>query len=98
MTRISRRLRGKSSRSIDHGRLGVEVFPKSRAVSEAALMTIYLDIPHLKRFGWIRIEGAVPVSLCERLVEVLEAQMSVPVHDQLRWHEYDGEPHDLVPI
>jgi len=61
-------------------------------------MTLYLDIPHLDRFGWMRVEGGVPVRLCERLVEVLEAEMGVPVHDQLRWHEYGGEPHDLVPI
>jgi hypothetical protein len=38
-------------------------------------MTIYLDLPHLERFGWIRVEGAVPVRLCERLVEVLEVEM-----------------------
>jgi hypothetical protein len=42
-------------------------------------MTIYLDIPHLDRFGWMRLEDAVPVRLCERLVEVLEAEMGVPV-------------------
>jgi hypothetical protein len=41
----------------------------------------------LDRFGWIRVEGAVPVRLCERLLEVLEAEMGVPVHDQLRWQE-----------
>jgi hypothetical protein len=52
----------------------------------------------LERFGWICVEGAVPVRLCERLVEVLEAEMGVPLHDQLRWQEYGGEPHDLVPI
>jgi hypothetical protein len=57
-------------------------------------MTIHLDIPHLDRFGWMRIESAVPDRLCERLVEVLEAEMDVPVHDQLRWHE----PRDLIPI
>ena len=61
-------------------------------------MTIYLDIPHLDRFGWMRIDGAVPVRLCERLVEVLEAEMDVPVHDQSRWHEYSNNPRDLIPI
>jgi hypothetical protein len=61
-------------------------------------MSIYLDIPHLDRFGWTRIEGAVPVPLCERLVEILEAEMNVPVHDQSRWHEHGGEPRDFVPI
>jgi len=47
-------------------------------------MSIYLDILHLDRFGWTRIESAVPVPLCERLVEILEAEMNVPVHDQSR--------------
>ena len=61
-------------------------------------MTIHLDIPHLGRFGWMRIAGAVPVKLCERLVEVLETEMDVPVHDQSRWHEHGGEPRDLIPI
>jgi hypothetical protein len=61
-------------------------------------MSVRLDIAHLGRFGWMRIEGAVPVQLCERLVEVLEAEMDVPVHDRSRWHEYGGEPHDLIPI
>jgi hypothetical protein len=60
----------------------------------SSAMTIHLDIPHLDRFGWMHIESAVPVRLCERLVEVLEAEMDVPVHDQLRWHE----PRDLIPI
>ena len=61
-------------------------------------MTIYLDIPHLDRFGWMRVEDAVPVRLCERLLEVLEAEMDVPVHDQSRWREHGGKARDLVPI
>ena len=61
-------------------------------------MALFLDIPHLRRFGWVRIDGAVPVRLCERLVEVLEAEIDVPVHDQSRWHRYGGEPRDLLPI
>jgi Phytanoyl-CoA dioxygenase (PhyH) len=61
-------------------------------------MIIYPDIPHLDRFGWMRIEGAVPVRLCEQLVEILEAEMDVPVHDESRWHEYGGKARDLVPI
>ena len=43
-------------------------------------MIIYPDIPHLDRFGWMRVEDAVPVRLCERLVEVLVAEMDVPAH------------------
>jgi hypothetical protein len=61
-------------------------------------MTGFLDIPHLRRFGWTRIHGAVPVRLCDRLVKVLEAEMDVPVHDESRWHEYGGEPRDFIPI
>ena len=61
-------------------------------------MIIYPDIPHLDRFGWMRIDGAVPVRLCEQLVEILEAEMDVPVHDESRWHEYGGKARDLVPI
>jgi hypothetical protein len=61
-------------------------------------MTITPDIPHLRRFGWLRVDGAVPVRLCDRLVEVLEAEMQVPVHDPSRWPEYSVEPRDFVPI
>lgn len=46
----------------------------------------------------MRVEGAVPVCLCRRLVDVLETGMGVPLYDQSRWHEYGGEPRDLVPI
>ena len=61
-------------------------------------MTVFLDVPHLRRVGWMRIEGAVPVRLCKRLVEALEVELDVPVHDRSRWHEYGGEPRDFVPI
>jgi hypothetical protein len=61
-------------------------------------MALFLDIPHLRRFGWMRVEGAVPAHLCGRLVEVLEAEIDVPVHDRSRWHRYGGEPRDLLPI
>jgi hypothetical protein len=42
-------------------------------------MTVCIDVPHLNRFGWMGIEAAVPARLCERLVEVLETEMDVPV-------------------
>ena len=61
-------------------------------------MAVSLDIPHLRRFGWMRAEGAVSVRMCERLVEVLEAELGVPVHDPSRWPEYSVEPRDFVPI
>ena len=57
-----------------------------------------LDIPHLRQFGWMIVQGAVPVGYCERLVDVLENEMRVPVHDPSRWPEYGGEPRDLIPI
>jgi len=46
----------------------------------------------------MRVEGAVPVRLCERLVAILEFEMDVPIHNQSRWHEYGGKARDLVPI
>jgi hypothetical protein len=39
-------------------------------------MTIHIDTSGLDRFGWMRIDGVVPVGLCERLVEILEAERS----------------------
>jgi Phytanoyl-CoA dioxygenase (PhyH) len=57
-----------------------------------------LDIPHLRQFGWMIVHGAVPFGYCERLVDVLENEMGVPVHDPSRWPEYGGEPRDLIPI
>ena len=61
-------------------------------------MSISVDIPHLREFGWVRIDSAVPNSLCERLVDVLESAIGVPVRDPARWHEYGGEQRDLIPI
>ena len=61
-------------------------------------MTVSLDVPHLRQFGWMRVDGAVPVQLCERLVGVLETEMGVPVHDRSRWNEHGGEPRDFVSI
>jgi len=61
-------------------------------------MTVSLDVPHLRQFGWMRVDGAVPVQLCERLVGVLETEMGVPVHDRSRWNEHGGEPRDFVAI
>jgi len=61
-------------------------------------MALFLDVPQLRRFGWVRVESAIPVGLCEHLVEVLEAEAKVPVNDPSRWHRYGGEPRDLLPI
>jgi hypothetical protein len=60
--------------------------------------TVPIDLAHLSEFGWLRVDQAVPVELCRRLVDVLEKEIGVPVHDPSRWHAYGGEMHDLVPI
>jgi Phytanoyl-CoA dioxygenase (PhyH) len=46
--------------------------------------------------GWLVAPNIVPPELCKRLLEVLEIEMDVPIHDSARWHEY--ESFDLVPI
>src|SRR5215469_18241547 len=61
-------------------------------------MSITFDIAHLREFGWVRIRKAVPVGLCNWLVEVLETELRVPVNDPSRWDNYGGEPRDFVPI
>jgi Phytanoyl-CoA dioxygenase (PhyH) len=57
-----------------------------------------VDMGHLSRFGWVRISRAIPVELCARLVEVLETELGVPVHDRSQWDDHGGEPRDFVPI
>lgn len=44
-----------------------------------------LDADHLQREGWLRVENAVPRTLCDRLVEVLERKLDVPVRDPSRY-------------
>jgi hypothetical protein len=61
-------------------------------------MSISVDIAHLSEFGWVRVDGAVPVALCERLVDVLEEELAVPLHDPSRWDEHGGEMQDFVGI
>jgi len=65
---------------------------------EQGAMSITFDIAHLREFGWVRIHKAIPVQLCNRLVEVLETELRVPVNDPSRWDNYGGEPRDFVPI
>jgi Phytanoyl-CoA dioxygenase (PhyH) len=57
-----------------------------------------VDVDHLREFGWARVDGAVPAELCGRLVDVLESELGVPVHDPSRWGSYGGEMRDFVPI
>jgi len=61
-------------------------------------MSISFDVAHLREFGWVRINGAVPVKLCHRLLNVLETDLGVPINDPSRWDAYGGEPRDFVPI
>jgi len=57
-----------------------------------------VDATRLRHCGWLRVEGAVPTAVCRRLVEVLESELGVPVHDPGRWDEHGGEMQDLVPL
>lgn len=61
-------------------------------------MNVSVDIDQLRKSGWVRVNGAVPISLCDRLVDVLESELGVPAHGQSRWDAYGGEMRDLVPI
>jgi hypothetical protein len=61
-------------------------------------MSFSADLHQLREFGWARIRGAVPVELCDRLVEVLERELGVPVNDPSRWDMYGREMRDLVPV
>jgi hypothetical protein len=57
-----------------------------------------VDRAHFQREGWVRVPSAIPEELCRRLVEVLEQELRVPVHDPARWAEYGGPMRDLIPI
>jgi hypothetical protein len=61
-------------------------------------MNVSIDIDQLRKSGWARVNGAIPVSLCNRLVDVLESNLNVPIHGPSRWDAYGGEMHDLLPI
>ena len=61
-------------------------------------MSLSIDLPHLRELGWARLIGAVPVDLCYRLIEALETERGVPVHDPSRWDQYGGQMADFVPI
>ena len=61
-------------------------------------MTVSIDLRHFREFGWVRVPGVVPASLCQRLVAVLEHELGVPVRDSSGWDAYGGEWGDLLPI
>jgi hypothetical protein len=61
-------------------------------------MSISIDLRRFNKRGWIKVNNAVPVDLCARLVSVLEHELQVPVHDSKRWGEFGGEMQDLLPI
>jgi hypothetical protein len=52
----------------------------------------------LREEGWCRIPAVVPKIVCDKLVQVLEEECNVPVHDPSRWGEYGGDMRDLIPI
>jgi hypothetical protein len=84
----------------DHPRPEANAVPRLVAAFSTVkkAMSISFDIGHLRDFGWVRINGAIPVEFCGRLVEVLESELRVPVNDPSRWDTYGGEPRDFVPI
>jgi hypothetical protein len=61
-------------------------------------MNASIDINQLRKSGWARVNGAIPISLCNRLVDVMESELGVPVNDPSRWDDYSGDMRDLVPI
>jgi hypothetical protein len=61
-------------------------------------MSISIDVRQIRESGWARIDGAVPVELCDRLVKTLESELAVPIANSSRWDQYGGEGRDLVPI
>jgi hypothetical protein len=61
-------------------------------------MSVSIGVGQLRESGWARISGAVPIALCNRLVEVLESELGAPVNDPSRWDAYGAEMRDLVPI
>ena len=61
-------------------------------------MDVRIDVPHFEKHGWVRVEQAMPAVLYQRLVDVLERVMRVPVREPARWHEYGREWRDLIPI
>jgi hypothetical protein len=61
-------------------------------------MDVRIDLDCFREAGWLRIKNAVPATLCDQLVHVLESELDVPVNDPARWGEYGGEWRDLIPI
>jgi Phytanoyl-CoA dioxygenase (PhyH) len=61
-------------------------------------MPLSVDLQHFHECGWVRVRSAVPADLCETLVEVLEHEVGVPVHDPIRWDSHGEEDQDWVPL
>src|SRR5579864_1764643 len=61
-------------------------------------MNVPIDMHGLRNSGWMRVDAAVPISLCHRLLDVLETELAVPLNDPSRRDTYGGEMRDLVPI
>jgi hypothetical protein len=70
----------------------------TRLLPSVGCNDLSFDIAHLREFGWVSINNAIPIELCSRLVHVLETEIGVPVHDPSCWDAYGGELCDFVPI
>jgi hypothetical protein len=55
-------------------------------ISADGAVNVSIDIDQLRKSGWVRVNGAVPVTLCNRLVAVLESELGVPANDSSRWN------------
>jgi Phytanoyl-CoA dioxygenase (PhyH) len=62
------------------------------------MKSVPIDLSHFGEFGWVRVDGAVPAELCGRLVDALDSELGIPVHDPSRWDVHGGEMQDLVPM
>ena len=60
--------------------------------------TAGVAVDHLRTFGWTRVDGAVSVELCGKLVHVLESDLGIPIRDPSQWDAYGHEMGDLLPI
>jgi len=61
-------------------------------------MSAPIDRNRFNQDGWLCVQAAVPAELCARLVEVLERELDLPVHDAARWDAYRGSMRDLLPV
>jgi hypothetical protein len=80
------------------GERQADFLARSGSSFPAITMNVSINVEQLRESGWVRVNGAVPVVLCNRLVAVLERELGVPVNDPSRWDACGDEMRDLVPI